>query len=190
MGGTAYFKKEVDLDSREAMIGFLRDHFRYDTMNSWNRSTSYANKVKIYSLGLTDSQERIAYDILDVDGALDEINEMLWEWDESNGFQWQVGFNGRSGGYLVLYRGGVKDGRVFTLPGRGTDFLEEADDIDQLGLESLREYTGIVSSFDDLCDRVRDTFIDMCDTCVVEEEVVHVPKKVKVLRCKEETDAK
>jgi len=28
--------------TKEEMIAFLRDHFRYYTMNSWNRSTSYA----------------------------------------------------------------------------------------------------------------------------------------------------
>ena len=36
--------------TREEMISSLEKHFRYFTMNSWNRSTSYARNVKIRSL--------------------------------------------------------------------------------------------------------------------------------------------
>ena len=115
---------------------------------------------------------------------MDEINQMLWDWDESNNFSWQVGFNGRSGGYLVLYQGGVKDGRIFTIPGRGMDFIE--DDPDYESLEPLRERAELVMRFDALCDEVRARFIEMCDTCTVEEEVINVPRTVKVLRCKEQ----
>ena len=57
------FIKEVDLRSRKSMIRFLTTHFRYDTMNSWNQSTSYANNVKVYNLGLTKEQEEKLYDI-------------------------------------------------------------------------------------------------------------------------------
>ena len=34
------------------MTDFLRNYFRYHTMNSWNRSTSYACNLKITHLGL------------------------------------------------------------------------------------------------------------------------------------------
>ncbi len=43
--------------TREAMIAYLRKHFRYYIMNSWNRSKSYARNVKVYNLGLTRGQE-------------------------------------------------------------------------------------------------------------------------------------
>ncbi len=41
------FYTPVDLRSRADMTGFLKKHFRYHTMNSWNRSTSYACNLKI-----------------------------------------------------------------------------------------------------------------------------------------------
>jgi len=41
------FYKQVDKRYRETMRKFLRKHFRYNTMNSWNRSTSYANNIKL-----------------------------------------------------------------------------------------------------------------------------------------------
>ena len=43
------FYKSVDLRSRSHR--FLRSHERYNTMNSWNRTTSYSNNMKIHSLG-------------------------------------------------------------------------------------------------------------------------------------------
>lgn len=102
------FFKQVDLRSRQAMIDFLENHFRYNTMNSWNRSTSYANNVKIYNLGLPDVIANKAYEIMDTDELWFEINNEIREWNNTHQHRWQAGFNGRSGGYLVLYNGGSK----------------------------------------------------------------------------------
>ena len=99
------FSKEVDLRSRSAMTDFLTKHFRYNTMNSWNRSTSYANNVKAYKLGLSNGQEEKLYALLDTSEFYTYINEMLDEFAAAHNFIWRVGFNGRSGGYLVLYQG-------------------------------------------------------------------------------------
>lgn len=46
------FFEKVDLRSRDAMVSFLVNHFRYNTMNSWNRSTSWANNLKVYKTEL------------------------------------------------------------------------------------------------------------------------------------------
>jgi hypothetical protein len=40
-----FFQTKVDHRSRSAMVEFLKGHYRYDTMNSWNRSTAYANNI-------------------------------------------------------------------------------------------------------------------------------------------------
>ena len=44
------YYKEVDKRYKESMIKYLRKHFRYHTMNSWNKSTSYANNIKLYNI--------------------------------------------------------------------------------------------------------------------------------------------
>ena len=44
------FYKEVNVKNRGEMIAFLKNHFRYHTMNSWNRSTSYTNNIKLYNI--------------------------------------------------------------------------------------------------------------------------------------------
>lgn len=99
------FYKHVDLRSRKAMENFLESHFRYNTMNSWNRSTSYANNVKIYNLGLSREQENKLYSMMEVVEFYDQIHDDLMLFAMEHNYLWQVGFNGRSSGYLVLYRG-------------------------------------------------------------------------------------
>jgi len=44
------YYKEVDKRYKETLTKFLRKHFRYNTMNSWNRSTSYANNIKLHNV--------------------------------------------------------------------------------------------------------------------------------------------
>ena len=99
------FERKVNMRRREDMIRFLRDHDRYWTMNSWNRSSSYANCVKIHMLGLTRGQLETAWEMLDVPQVYDAIHRILEDWAHKHEWRWQIGFNGRSGGYLVLYQG-------------------------------------------------------------------------------------
>ena len=102
------FFKAVDLRSRKAMTEFLKEHFRYDTMNSWNCSTSYANNVKVHKLGLTAEQEDKLWKLIDTDEYYDELRCAMDDFAEAHDYAWQAGFNGRSGGYLVLYQGSKK----------------------------------------------------------------------------------
>jgi len=94
--------------TRQAMIAFLSKHFRYDTMNSWNAQTSYAKCVKISRLGLTMDQRNACYDMLEVGDSFEDsgFNGILRDFDCQHDYAWQIGQNGRSGGYLVLYSGG------------------------------------------------------------------------------------
>jgi len=87
------------------MVDFLLKHFRYHTMNGWNQSTSYAANIKIYNLGLTKEIRDKMYDMLDTDGFWDEIRWPLDAFAREYNHRWQIGTNGRSGGYLVLYQG-------------------------------------------------------------------------------------
>ena len=102
------FKKTVDLKDRAEMIRFLREHFRYDTLRSWNRQTSYANNMKIYNLDLPESTKDRLYDMLSADEPYDRMEDLLQDFAERHAYAWQAGQNGRSGGYLVLYSGGRK----------------------------------------------------------------------------------
>ena len=103
------FYCHVDLRSRKQMTGFLKNHFRYPTMNSWNYSTSYACDLKIHSLGLdADLTDRL-YDMLELQEFFSVQKELLYEFGKQHRFLWQACMNGRSGGYLVLYQGEMRE---------------------------------------------------------------------------------
>ncbi len=102
------FFKKVDLRSRKAMVEYLTKHFRYSTMNSWNQSTSYAQNVKIYTLGLPKEAEDKALDLISCSEFYEHISAYLHRFAAEHNYLWQVGFNGKSGGYLVLYHGYAK----------------------------------------------------------------------------------
>ena len=102
------FSVPVDLRSRKEMTDFLQTHFRYDTMNSWNCATSYACNLKIPRLGLSHEIESKLYELLDTTEFFFLRQDLMDAFDEAHDFRWQVGMNGRSGGYLVLSEGGIK----------------------------------------------------------------------------------
>ena len=100
------FHKEVDTTDRKAMVDFLKSHFRYYTMNSWNRSTAYANNVKIYNLGIEDKEVEdkiysLAYMSEDTADVFFDVHELIRGFVRDTGYD--AGFNGRSNGYLVMY---------------------------------------------------------------------------------------
>ncbi len=99
-----FSKAQPDFRSRESLVKFLLEHYRYSTMSGHNQSTSYANCVKINRLGLTSRQEDSAYSLLEVDDGLEFANYHIADFTKSQNSEFTAGFNGRSGGYLVLYR--------------------------------------------------------------------------------------
>ena len=162
--------------TRKDMVDFLSSHFRYDTMNSWNCSTSYAKCVKVGRLGLTSTERDTCYAMLDVEGIYDAsgFNAELRAFDAAHDHHWQIGQNGRSGGYLVLYQGG-SDGRVF--PGRSTDM---GDSFEGWDMDQLRDRVNLVWAFDRACDRAVRRFVDYALSHVAVEKTVMVPKRVTV----------
>jgi len=103
------FYKQVNLKKRGEMIAFLKKHFRYDTMNSWNRSTSYANTIKLYKIEKpVDIDDDIWSEMLSITQWQNKLSDLLEDFGRAHNWQWQAGINGRSGGYVVLYQGGIK----------------------------------------------------------------------------------
>ena len=105
------FSQRVDKRSRAEMTAYLSGHFRYNTMNSWNRSTSYACNMKLHKLGLDRGTEDKLWDMIQVPEFYERLNERIEDFNWQHNYLWQAGWNGRSGGYLVLYQGGTKPSR-------------------------------------------------------------------------------
>lgn len=89
---------------------YLDDHFRYHTMNCWNGVTSFAHCIKVRCLNIPNDdglRDRV-YEMLEIQQAYDEAG-LAWEvFAEKYDYKFQIGTNGRSGGYAVLYKGGIK----------------------------------------------------------------------------------
>lgn len=153
-----FYKKGIDITNAKQMFNFLRGHYMYDTMNSWNQLKSIANNVKIYNLNLEgDHWNALRY--LEDDEYFN-VNSMIEDWEAEHP-DYKVGFNGRSGGYLVLYN---KSNNRNVLPDEIIDFDNYEDFKNNLkeywgGVKyfmlDLRYYTKLVQDFDKLCDEIR-----------------------------------
>jgi len=160
------------------MIAYLAGHGRYNTMNSWNCSTSYAQCVKVDQLGLDRETVMAALEMLEVSEAFDGFRRTLRRFDQRHEYRWQIGQNGRSSGYLVLYQGGVgTDGRVFSWPGKSLDMRADYAEWDT---GELRSRIDLVWDFDRTCEKAVSAFVDFVRTHTVIEEEILVPRKVKV----------
>lgn len=102
-----FFQNKVDRRSRSAMVDFLKGHFRYDTMSSWNNLTSYACNIKFNRIGLTSEQLDKAFEMLDTD-FWDDIRSPIDDFTNHEGHRHTIVANGRSGGYLVLCEATLK----------------------------------------------------------------------------------
>jgi hypothetical protein len=135
-------------------------------MHSWNRQKSFAHNVKLHNLDL-DGDWTVAMKYLfdEADsGCLqlaidDEIREFIYD----NPY-YEVFFNGRSGGYLVISE---KQGHGSIIPDCVDDYDTYEDFKEEIkscwhGINvadfnrELREVVEIVREFDKLCDRLRD----------------------------------
>ena len=157
-----FYVTNVDIASPKSMWQFLKDHFTYSTMNSWNGMRSIAHNVKLYNLGLEGDWGVVAQYLADESDAgclnmfiCDEIQEF-----ERENPCYRVGFNGRSGGYLVLYN---KDNYRSVLPDCVDDYESYEEfkaDVKSYGQRvsdfeyELRQVVEIVREFDKLCDRL------------------------------------
>ena len=161
-----FYKTGVDVANTKSMWNFLKDHYSYYTMNSWNRAKSIANNVKLYNLKLDgDWTVAMRYLLDESDAGLLQmyIDDEIKAFEEEHRY-YKVCFNGRSNGYLVLYN---VDDNCSILPNCVDDYrtYEEFKEDVKSGWNGynvtdfnreLRDTVEIVREFDKLCDRLRD----------------------------------
>lgn len=169
---TKLFQKAgVDICNPKSMFEFINNHFTYYTLNSWNGLQSIANNMKLYNLGLEGDWTTVLdylYDEEDIGGIGFQIRDLVDEW-EANHPGYSLGWNGRSGGYLVIYNHDRRNGTVNfrnILPEDLTgfdnyeDFKETIKDYYGWNVKDmipeLREYTQLIRDFDKLCEDLRD----------------------------------
>ena len=154
-----FYVKGIDITNDKQMFNFLKDHYQYYTMNSWNVCKSIANNVKVHNLKLSGNCWNALTFLQDDDYFT--VNMMIEDWEaEHRGYK--VGFNGRSGGYLVLYN---DDNNRSVLP----DDIDNCEDYEEYkryctefygavkyNRRDLVKMVKLVQDFDKLCDQLRD----------------------------------
>lgn len=170
------YEKDIDLTNRNEMISFLANHFRYNTMSSWNRMTSYANCVKMHNLNIPLELDDKAWNFLTCDDKTDyefDIDDLIDDFTAETGYT--AGFNGRSSGYIVMYDTQIdKNGHRQTL----MHGIDEYEDFEEWETEDLVERVKLVKRFDRLCDEIRDTFLYHVENAIIENvEVIRKETK-------------
>lgn len=174
-----FYKTGVDITNDKQMFNFLKNHFEYYVMSSWNRVCSIANNVKLYNLNLTGDWT-VAQNLLD-SGEYETLHELIYDWMASHP-GYEVRFNGRSGGYLVLC---YTNKCAHILP----EEILECDNYDEykryckeycgsvkVNRSELVFYTKLVQDFDKLCDTLR----EYCDELSRQTfEIVEMQKAVE-----------
>ena len=169
------YYKDVNYNSNKECFEFLSNHFTYDTMNSWNRLRSIAHNVKVYNLPVNYED---AMQALEEDNYF-SINQTIRDWEDDHP-GYKVGFNGRSGGYLVLYNnrnnGHCFDGDDCTPCAYYPDDYEGWKNDVQETWGSLKAYhptlvdqVKLVQEFDKLCDDL----VDVLRGCIEEMKDRH-----------------
>lgn len=169
----------------EKKYQYLKNHFSYDIMNSWNNLKTIANNVKIYNLGLTNSQQLKFFEIneADDDFLYYEIIEIIKEFERLTNTQ--VYFNGRSGGYMVIvpdFEIAKRNEHIFEWMGV-EDILyfdnykkfkkeqnEYTENYNYSYKEEIEEAYYLVKAFDKLCDVVRAELIYILNNATIKEE--------------------
>ena len=150
-----FYKKGVDISNTKSMFNFLHDHYEYFTMNSWNGRKSIAHNVKLYNLHLRNDWSDALKALEDDDYFT--INHWINEFEYEHGVK--VGFNGSSGGYIVLYPES-SNGHIFSYLNPSDydsyeDFKEDVIEYEgslKNHKRTLRERVKLVQDFDRLCD--------------------------------------
>lgn len=178
------FYKEIDKTNRQDMINFLTNHFRYNTMNSWNNATSYANRVKLHDLDIPNDKQNFAYELLENSEVYDEIYMLFSDFRINQMGEFSAGFNGRGSGYIVLYNAGNDTkGRICTFTRKSID---QGEDFEEWSDFDLKQRVELVQDFDQMCDDCVNTFLNYVNNAEIKEEIVMVPKTIKHLVFKDE----
>lgn len=154
-----FYKTGIDITNDKQMFNFLKEHFVYPTMNSWNCLYSIANNVKLHRLHLVGNW-CTALSLLE-NGEYDTLNWMIQDWIlEHRGYE--VYFNGRCGGYLILkdedYNGNLLPESILDSD-TYEDYKEwcrENYGTVKANRDELVKFTKLVQDFDKLCDELRE----------------------------------
>jgi len=176
---------------------------RYSTMNSWNGLTAPAYNLKVHKV-IPNSLQSKVFELMECDDFYDEINFLMDDFAQDNKFEWQARFNGRSDGYLVLYRSEKKLSQHKSICNncgqRNFTTVEETGErcgkcgsnsrvnsvtydisISGKGIEDNEVPKEVMKSFTKLANDIVNSTIRKAKKCNVKEETYTITKTRKVI---------
>ena len=170
---------------------YLKNHFNYYIMNSWNGLETIANNVKIYNLGLTNEQENNFFEIVNIDPYFFDYvnNPIIEEFEEIT--ETKIFFNGRSSGYIILCNENSNkhifgdyedffDCENYLQFRKNTNYYEYRNENNTKKYEIDLLYY-LVKCFDKLCDILRSDLIYTVDNYEIEAETITETKEIKTI---------
>lgn len=153
-----FYQKGINKGHTKEVFNFLKSHYMYYTDNSWNVTKSIAHNVKLYNLNLEGNIDNAQFFLQLTDYS--EINDMIREWEEEHK-GYELGFNGRSDGYLVLYKESGGSAIPYWLDVCPTyedykDYCKDYEGGVMYNNYELIPFYEVVRDFDKLCDEMRD----------------------------------
>lgn len=181
-----FFYTGISDKTYENKFDYIKSHFQYYTLNSWNRLKSIANNVKIYKLGLTTKQQNAFYEFsaCDSEELYTNIGDSIKDF-ENIFTSYVVGFNGRSGGYMVLYNKSDNNNVLEENVEYSKNYTEYYEICKEEGVcrrdinNSINEMYYLLKAFDKLCDICRGELIYILDNAKIEEHEETYTKLVK-----------
>lgn len=170
----------------EQKFQYIKNHYVYNVMNSWNRLQSIANNIKIYNLELTNEQIDKFFELISIDEELLYANLQFSIEDFEDITNTNIFFNGRSNGYLVIVpKFDQYNKRMNILDLFFDDNIYDYDTLKEFKKESLDTAYGkdnedinnnleecyyLLKSFDLLCDLLREELIYMLNNAKIKEK--------------------
>ncbi len=181
----------------EQKFQYIKNHYVYNVMNSWNRLQSIANNIKIYNLELTNEQIDKFFELISIDEELLYANLQFTIEDFEDITNTNIFFNGRSNGYLVIVpKFDQYNKRMNILDLFFDDNIYDYDTLKEFKKESLDTAYGkdnedinnnleecyyLLKSFDLLCDLLREELIYMLNNAKIKEKTEVIEKNVKYI---------
>lgn len=181
----------------EQKFQYIKNHYVYNVMNSWNRLQSIANNIKIYNLELTNEQIDKFFELISIDEELLYANLQFLIEDFEDITNTNIFFNGRSNGYLVIVpKFDQYNKRMNILDLFFDDNIYDYDTLKEFKKESLDTAYGkdnedinnnleecyyLLKSFDLLCDLLREELIYMLNNAKIKEKTEVIEKNVKYI---------
>ena len=182
MQGMNYFTS-TNITKQKGYKMRIGKRIMYDTMNSWNGQKSLAYNLKIYNVIRNDLRQK-AYEFLADENLsyelFNDINAFIDDFTHDCNCCYTAGFNGRQGGYLVLYKSskivqhkddGTTHTRIETYM-TGLDEQEVPSKVKKLFHKLAQDIVNYVERF-------------LSEYDIVEQEIM-IPTKIKTLKHKGE----